>query len=123
MTFKRQLPVSSSVPDAIRWLAGSMTTNRPECNTLIFTAPNINSFSAPLRKLVVFELIVFERGKYEVQQIKYRKNFRDPMKDKVLAEFIEGNREFAFEQLPSSVQKRYDDWRAVQKAEGTLPMA
>ena len=111
---QKTAPASTSVPEPLRQFAGSITTNRPECRTLIMTAPNME-IAAPFRKLVVFELIVFDRGKYEVQQIKYRKNFKDPFRDKINSEYIEGTRDFSFPELPPSVQARYNNWRKEQK--------
>ena len=58
---KRTAPASQGVPRAIRNLANFLSTERPEIACMIMTAPNINSISAPLRKLVVFEVIVIER--------------------------------------------------------------
>ena len=79
------------------------------------SAPNILSIAAPLRRLVAFELIVWERGKYEVQRITHHKNFRNPSADLMQLAFVEGNQEYSFYPLPDDIQKRYDAWRAEGK--------
>ena len=110
-------PADSSVPKVIRKLASNLTENRPECSVLIMNAPNINAISAPLRRLVAFEIIVWERGHYEVQQIIYHKNFKNPLQDLMNLVFIEGDENTTvFDPLPHWVQQRYDLWRAKEKA-------
>ena len=110
-------PATQSVPAPIREMASYITTNRPECRTLTLTAPNVNSIAAPLRKLVCYELIVWERGRYEVQQILYHKNFHDPLQDKVELAFIEGTEDTSiFDPLPPKILERYNIWRAKEKA-------
>jgi len=76
------------------------------------TAPNINSISSPLRKLVLFEVIVAERGKYEVQKIVYHKNFRRPLEDIGRLEYLH---EGEFSPLPEDILKRYQEWRVKEK--------
>jgi hypothetical protein len=105
-------PAEKSVPRHIVGLANYLTTTRPECALHIWTAPNINSISAPLRRLVTHELIVYERGKYEVQKITYQKNFNAPAQDYSKLTYIE---EGEFDPLPTVVQNKYNDWREKQK--------
>jgi len=105
-------PAESGVPRALRRLANFLTTQRPEVACLIMTAPNINSISSPLRKLVLFEVIVAERGKYEVQKIVYHKNFKRPLEDIGRLEYLH---EGEFRPLPEDVLKRYQEWRVKEK--------
>jgi hypothetical protein len=97
-------PSSSSVPIPIRKLANFISTERPECPIIFFTTPNLNYISAPLRKLVNFEIIISERGFYEVHKISYYKDYVDeiPMKE-------------PFPQLCETEQKWYDTWRTDHK--------
>jgi len=110
-------PASQGTPTAIRKLSGYLTTNRPECSVLVMTAPGFNDISFALRKLVCFEMIVFERGMYEVQQIVRHKNWKGkPTEDLEKLVFIEGQQESrAFLPLPNDIQLRYDKWRAEKK--------
>lgn len=114
-------PADVSVPRVVRRLAGYLSTNRPEVSVLIMTAPNISSIAAPLRRLVAFELIVWERGHYEVQQIVYHKNFRNPLQDLMNLQFVEGKSgdgedATTFDPLPTEILQRYNTWRAEKKA-------
>ncbi len=109
-------PADQNVPTVLRKLASYLSENRPECKVIIFNAPNINSISAPLRRLVAYELIVWERGHYEVQQIVYHKNFKNPLMDKIKLEYVEGTPSTSvFDSLPPFMQKWYDEWRAKEK--------
>jgi hypothetical protein len=106
-------PAEAGVPKAIRRMSSYLTTNRPEVATIIATADNINSISAPLRKLVMFELIVAHRGVYEIQKINYHKNYRKPLQDLGKLDYIETS---TFPPLPDHIQKKYELWRATNKA-------
>jgi len=109
-------PAAQGVPKAVRQLANYISTNRPELACLIMTAPNINSISAPLRRLVTFEVIVVQRGIYEVQKISYHKNYKNPQQDRARLRYIEElSEDTPFAKLPPEIQIRYDKWRAQQK--------
>lgn len=109
-------PAEQGVPKAIRRLANFLSTERPEIACLLMTAPNISMISSPLRKLVIFEVIVSARGHYEVQKISYHKNFKDPLHDLARLEYLEETvREEPFDPLPPEVLQRYTRWRVEQK--------
>jgi hypothetical protein len=109
-------PATQSVPRAIRQLANFISTERPEMALLIFTTPNLNFISAPLRKLVNFEIIVSERGYYEVHKISYYKNFRKPLQDNMHFDYVEEiPRNEPFPPLPMPIKGWYDVWRVERK--------
>lgn len=109
-------PAEQGVPKAIRRLANFLSTERPEVACLLMTAPNISMISSPLRKLVIFEVIVSERGHYEVQKISYHKNFKDPLHDLARLEYLEETvQDEPFDPLPVEVMQRYTKWRVDQK--------
>jgi len=109
-------PAEQGVPKAIRRLANFLSTERPEVACLIFTTPNINQISSPLRKLVNFEVIVSERGLYEVHKIMYRKNFKKPLVDLSRLEYMEElDQTCPFPPLSQTNQERYDMWRVKEK--------
>jgi hypothetical protein len=109
-------PAEQGVPKAIRRLANFMSTERPEVACFIMTAPNISMISSPLRKLIIFEIIVVERGQYEVQKITYHKDFDNPTRDLAKLEYIEETAtEKPFPPLPEPVMTRFKTWRATQK--------
>jgi hypothetical protein len=109
-------PASQSVPVAIRSLANFISTERPECACIIFTTPNLNFISAPLRKLVNFEIIVSERGLYEVHKYSYYKDFRRPLQDRMHFDYVEEvPRDQPFPPLPDFEQQWYNKWRIERK--------
>jgi len=105
-------PAEQGVPKVIRQLASYVSDTRPEMACLIMTASNINAISSPLRKLVVFEIIISERGEYEIQKIKYHKNYEQPLQDLCKLDYIE---EGSFPKLPIEVIERYEEWRKKSK--------
>jgi hypothetical protein len=106
-------PAEQGVPRAVRRLDNYMTTSRPEVACILATADNINNISSPLRKIFLFELIVAERGEYEVQKITYHKNYKKPLHDLGRLEYLE---EGEFPKLPQDVENRYNNWRIQEKA-------
>lgn len=109
-------PASQSVPLAIRSLANFISTERPECACIILTCPNLNFIAAPLRKLVNFEIIVSERGLYEVHKYSYFKDFKRPMQDRMHFDYVEEvPRDQPFPALPDFEQQWYDKWRTERK--------
>lgn len=106
-------PAEQGVPRVIRKLSSYISDTRPEMACLLMTASNMNSICAPLRKLVVFEVIIAERGEYEIQKIKYHKNYKQPLMDLSNLEYLE---EGTFPKLPDFVSERYEQWRIGSKA-------
>lgn len=106
-------PAERGVPKAIYRLKGYLTTARPNIACLMMTGSNRNEFVAPLRKLITVEIIIAERGVFEVQKVKFYKNFRNPEIDISRLEYLE---EGVFPPLPAQIQKRYDEWREIEKA-------
>lgn len=106
-------PAEAGVPRAIRRMASYLTTNRPEVACIGATADNINNISAPLRRLVCFEVIVAQRGEYEIQKISYHKNYKKPLQDIGKLDYIE---EGTFPKLPPNVERKYVEWRVQNKA-------
>jgi hypothetical protein len=94
-------------------MASYLTTNRPEVACILGTADNINNISAPLRRLICFEVIVAHRGQYEIQKISYHKNYKKPLQDIGKLDYIE---EGTFPKLPPRVEAKYVLWRVMNKA-------
>lgn len=109
-------PATQGVPRAIRRMANFISTERPELACLLMTAPNMNSISSPLRRLVVFEIIVVQRGEYEVQKISYHKNYKNPLIDMSKLEYMEElSHDNPFPKLPTVIEEKYKAWRIKQK--------
>jgi len=105
-------PAEKGVPRVFYKFKGYITTTRPEIACLMMTGSNRNEVCAPIRKLIAIEIIIAERGVYEVQQVKYYKNYRRPELDMGRLEYME---EGIFPPLPQPVQIRYNAWRVAEK--------
>ena len=101
----------NSVPTVIRRFANFISDSRPMVKVVIFTAPNISSIAAPLRKLITHIIIVWKRGAVEVQKIQARLNYDDPRSDRYKLTYVESSAK-AFGPLPPQVQERYETVRA-----------
>lgn len=109
-------PAEQGVPRPIRKLANFLSTERPEVACLLMTAPNMSLISSPIRRLILFEIIVSERGQYEVQKISYHKNFKAPLIDLARLEYMEETAASEpFPPLPIDVMQRYNHWRIDEK--------
>lgn len=109
-------PASQSVPIAVRSLANFISTQRPECACIFLSTPNLNFIAAPLRKLVNFEIIVSERGLYEVHKLSYYKDFKRPLQDRMHFDYVEEvPRDEPFPALPDFEQIWYNKWRIERK--------
>jgi hypothetical protein len=109
-------PASQSVPIAVRALANFISTQRPECACVFLSTPNLNFMAAPLRKLVNFEIIVSERGLYEVHKLSYYKDFKRPLQDRMHFDYVEEiPRDEPFPPLPEFEQTWYNQWRIERK--------
>lgn len=111
----------SGVSPPIQELVGRLTTGRPQIAVLVLTAPNVLDVSSPVRRLIQYEVIIPSRGVFEVQQVRYRKDFRNPVRDSmrlvpVEAGDLRGEGKSAFPALPATVKARYDGWRKDQNA-------
>lgn len=105
-------PSQRGVPTAVYKFKGFATTARPEIACLLMTASNRNEISAPLRSLVLIEVIVAQRGIYEVQKVEFHKNFKNPERDIAKLSYME---EGEFPQLPNGIERRYEGWRKREK--------
>lgn len=109
-------PASQSVPKPIRKLANFISTERPEVACIFLATPNLNYISAPLRRLVNFEIIVSERGFYEAHKISYYKDFKRPLQDRMHFDYVdEIPRDKPFPALPDFEQEWYNQWRIDRK--------
>ena len=105
-------PATKNVDRKIYELAYYITGSRPEVATITFSCPNLLTIAAPLRNIVNVEVIVPERGIFEVQRIKNFKNFKKPRDDLSKLDYLE---EGTFPELPPEMQRWYDDWRVEEK--------
>ncbi len=99
---------------SVQWAARDFFKKRPYLGVLIAPMSHIGNMSSAWRGVWMFEIKIYALGKYEVQYIKTKTNFRDPEKpykllDKNTVPPLKGT----FEKMPSEFQKWYDEWRDV----------
>ena len=63
----------------LRWLTGQLTTKRPYCAVFIATCPDLGELAKCARDLFMFEIKIPVRGYCEIQKIKTKTDFRDPL--------------------------------------------
>ena len=83
-------------------------TSRPFFAIIIFTCPSIDNLAKSWRDLVDFEIKIPTRGIFEVQQIKTRTIYKDPLNPAKHLKYLEDG---TFPALPPKRQKRYTAWR------------
>ena len=63
----------------LRWLTGQLTTKRPYCAVFAATCPDLGELAKCARDLFMFEIKVPVRGYCEIQKIKTKTDFGDPL--------------------------------------------
>lgn len=105
-------PATKNVDRKIYDVVFYISTARPEMASLTLTCPNLLMIAAPFRNIVNVEIIVPERGVFEVQRIMNYKNFKKPREDLSKLRYLE---EGGFRELPKEIQNWYDQWREDEK--------
>jgi len=95
-------------PLSLKQKINYLTVARPYVSNILITAPSLSDISAPLRRLIKYEIIVPARGVFEIQFIERRKNFYKPLVDIDRLIYISQGK---FNPLPPHIQKRYNEWR------------
>jgi hypothetical protein len=103
------LPAMAGAPKWLVDLIGLITVERPAFSNLILTAPSIDAIAKPLRRHITYEVIVYERGKAEVQKIEVRKNFRRPDSDLFRMLYLY---DIYFDPVPQEVYEKYFEIRS-----------
>jgi len=98
------IPAMAGAPKWLVDLLGLITVERPAFANLVLTAPSIDTIARALRKHITYEIIVYERGKAEIQKIIVRKNFRKPDSDLFFLRYLYDLR---FDKLPDEVYEEY----------------
>jgi hypothetical protein len=108
---QRTAPAWQNIPPKVRLQIEYLTMTRQRVTNLIMTAPSIGDISKPLRQNITWEVIVPQRGLYEVQFIAKRRDFRNPVDNysRMIYE-VTGT----FDPLPSEVDVYYKKRRDEQ---------
>jgi hypothetical protein len=101
-------PAWQHIPPKKRELMEELTVARPLVANIIMTAPSISDIARPLRRNITWEVIVPERGVYEIHFIAKKRDFYNPTDDRSRLWYdVSGN----FEVLPSEVYEAYEKRR------------
>jgi len=101
-------PKSSSTDHVAKALRGKLTAARPTVSIFGMTTASRNEISSVLRAAPLFEIIMSQRGYFEIQKVRRQKNFRDPEKDFSFFRYMEEGPSI---ELPKHIQAKYDDLR------------
>lgn len=86
-----------------------LTILRPKLSNLIMTAPSISDIARPLRRNITAEIIIPQRGIYEVQFITKVRDFRNPVND---TSSLRYDATGTFDMLPKPIDELYKKLRA-----------
>ena len=98
----------------LRWLAGQLTTKRPYCAIILATCPDLGELAKCMRDLFMFEVKVPVRGYCEIQKIKTKTDFRDPLNPYKKLDYI-GETEFP--KASPELTRWYETWRDKENKE------
>lgn len=104
-------PALQHVPEHIVVKIGYLTRVRQRVANLILTAPSISEIAKPLRRCITWEIIVPQRGVYEVQFLLKRRDFYKPTEDKLRMWYETTG---YFDPLPEQIDKLYKQLRNEQ---------
>ena len=90
------------------------TTKRPQLAVFVATAPHIGSLAKCWRDVFDWEIKIPIRGYYEVQQIKTKTIFKDPLNPLKLLMY---KGEADFPKPPDEFEEWYKQWRDVYNEE------
>lgn len=97
---------------AVQWAARDFFKKRPYLGVLLAPMSHIGAMASAWRELWMFEIKVYELGKFEVQYIKTKTDFGDPEKpykilDKNTVKPLKG----VFAPMSKEFQNWYETWR------------
>lgn len=101
---QRDCPAWQHVPPEKRRLIEELTIVRPLVANIVITAPSMSDIAKPLRRLVNWEVIVPQRGLYEVHFLAKRRDFYEPVNDLTRMWYDASG---TFEPLPPEVAEHY----------------
>lgn len=101
-------PEEQNIPRELRRKIKYLTRVRQRLANLILTAPSISDIAKPLRKNVTWEIIIPQRGVYEVQRYVKKRNFYNPVED---VSRLWYDMSGTFEPLPPEVEELYNTIR------------
>ena len=98
----------------LRWLMGQLSTKRPYCAVFIATCPDLGELAKCARDLFMIEIKVPVRGYAEIQHIKTRTDFSDPLNPTKRLRYIS---ETEFPKVSPELESWYENWRDAENKE------
>lgn len=112
-------PSYHRIPKKLREDIETLTLLRPLLKNLIMTAPSIGDIAKPLRRNLTAEIIIPKRGVYEVQFIRWLRDFNAPTENMAVLSY---NVSGTFEKLPEQIDNLYKQLRTqIITANSTNP--
>jgi hypothetical protein len=101
-------PAWQHVPRDKRELIEELSIARPLVANIVMTAPSMSDIAKPLRRQVCWEIIIPQRGVYEVQFIAKKRDFYNPTED---LQRLWYDATGSFPPLPPEVMEKYNKRR------------
>ena len=98
----------------LRWLTGQLTTKRPYCAVFAATCPDLGELAKCARDLFMFEIKIPVRGYCEIQKIKTKTDFGDPLNPFKKLDYMA---EATVPLAPPGLVKWYTEWRDRENKE------
>ena len=98
----------------VKQLANLLTGAREKVSVVVGNTPHLGKLASAWRELWMFEIKVYQRGYYEVQQVKHYTPFKDPYRVK---EKLHYKGEATFDIPSKELEDWYKPWRARKYAE------
>ncbi len=111
-------PALQHVPPDVVEKIGYLTRVRQRVANMIITAPSIGEIAKPLRRCITWEIIVPQRGMYEVQFLLKKRDFYRPTEDKTRLWYEATG---SFDPLPESIDALYKQLRDAKLNEAPEP--
>lgn len=108
---QRTAPAYQHVPKELRDLIEYLTMARQKVRNIIMTAPAMSDIAKPLRRNITWEIIVPQRGVYEVQFLAKHRDFYNPSDDKSRLWYEASG---TFDPLPKEIDELYKKLREEQ---------
>jgi len=93
----------------VKALANILTGSREDVSVFIGNTPHTGKLASAWRELWMFEVKIFTRGFYEVQQIRHYTPFKQPQKVKSKLHY---KGQSSFPKVSDGLEAWYKDWRA-----------
>jgi hypothetical protein len=96
-------------------LADRLTKGREKVAVIVGTCPHLAMLMRPFREFFNIEVLIPQRGRFEVQKMHYVRRF-DRWDDHQVRAWYQSESGFYTPTLPPDIQKAYDEWKEKEQA-------